>query len=186
MTRTVLIAAVALGMWGCDSGPQIRETNASVGEVAAKVRNAEGSFVRPGEWQSKVVIEQFDMPGMPPEAASQMKAAMAENQRHEFKTCLTPEDVKQPKGKFFGGEDECRYDHFNMGNGKIDAVMRCPGGPGPERVMKMAGTYGPERYDMRMTMTGSGSDGPAAAMTMKMRVESRRLGNCPAGSANAG
>ena len=67
---------------------------------------------------------------MPPEAAAQVKQAMAKNGSHEFTTCLTEEDVKQPKGKFFTGNEQCRYDHFTMGDGQIDAAMRCPSGQG--------------------------------------------------------
>jgi hypothetical protein len=184
MSRALVLLVCALPIAACDSSPQISETNASVDEVAAKVREASGgdNFVRPGEWQSKVVIEEFNIPGMPPEAVKQMRAAVAQNQQHSFKTCLTADDAKQPKGDFFTGNDQCRYDHFNMGGGKIDAAMRCPSGQGMTQLMTMTGTYGPNRYDMRMEMRGTGVDGPVAQMVMKMRVESTRLGNCSAES----
>ena len=41
--------------------------------------------------------------------------------------CLTPEQAKRPQGKFFNEQaaNNCRYDHFTMGGGKIDAAMRC-------------------------------------------------------------
>lgn len=189
MIKTILFLACILPLAACNSAPEINEKNASVDEVAAKVRAASnsGNFVRPGEWQSKVVIERFDIPGMPPEAVSQMRAAVAQNQQHSFNTCLTPEDVKQPKGKFFTGNEECRYDHFTMGNGKIDAAMRCPSGEGMTQLMTMTGTYGAEHYDMHLTMKGSGVEGPAANMVMKMRVESARVGECkPERMAQAG
>lgn len=186
MTKTILMLACALPLAACDNSPKINEKNASVDEVAAKVRAASGSgsFVRPGEWQSTVVIEQFDVPGMPPQAVEHMKSAVAQNRQHSFKTCLTPEEVKQPRGKFFTGNEQCRYDHFTMGDGKIDAAMRCPAGQGMTQKMTMTGTYGPERYDMRMTMKGEGVDGPAGKMTMRMRVESNRIGECKADMAN--
>lgn len=182
MTRQfALMVAAALLAGSCNRGPEIDEKNASVEEVAAKVRASSGkNFVRPGEWQSKVTIEQFDIPGMPPEAVKQMRAAVAQNQQHSFTSCLTPEDVEQPKGKFFTGNEQCRYDHFTMGNGKIDAAMRCPSGQGMTQVMTMTGTYSPDSYDMRMTMTGEGVEGPAGKMKMQMRVNSTRVGECSA------
>ncbi|MEO6433067.1 MAG: DUF3617 domain-containing protein [Sphingomicrobium sp.] len=180
MIRPLLLLMPLVTLAACNRAPEINEKNASVDEVAARVREASGnaSFVRAGEWQSKVVIEEFNIPGMPPEAIKQMKTAVAQNQQHSFKTCLTAKDVKQPKGTFFTGNKQCRYDHFTMGNGKIDAAMRCPSGQGMTQKMVMSGTYGPERYDMRMTMTGEGVEGPIAKMTMTMRVESTRAGDC--------
>ena len=136
------------------------------------------SMVRPGLWESKVTVEKFDVPGMPPEMASRMKTMMAENQEHGFKTCLTAEDVKKPKEDFFAGKNnECRYDHFTMGGGKIDAAMHC----GKGQTMQMAGTYSADSYQMQTSMTASGdkSDEPGG-MRMQMRVEAHRVGECSA------
>jgi len=185
MKAIVGIAACALALAACNRSPSIDAKNASVDEVAAKVRAASGSgsFVRPGEWQSNMTIDAFDIPGMPPEMVKRMKSAAAQNQQHEFTSCLTAEDVKQPKGKFFTGNEQCRYDHFTMGGGKIDAAMRCPSGQGMTQVMTMQGTYSPDQYQMRMTMKGEGVSGPVAGMTMQMRVNSKRIGECPAKTA---
>ena len=93
-------------------------------------------------------------------------------------TCLTPEDVKRPKEDFFAGKNnQCRYDHFTMGNGKIDAVMHCGKGDSAQ-VMQMAGTYSPDSYQLQMSMKASAARGEASGMAMKMRVESRRVGEC--------
>ena len=49
--------------------------------------------------------------------------------------------MKKPKEDFFAGKNsECRYDHFTMGGGKIDAMMHC-GKEGHGQTMRMAGTY---------------------------------------------
>lgn len=182
MKATLILGAAALALAACDNAPNIDEKNASVGDVAAQVRKASGSgrFVRPGEWQSQMTMEEFNIPGMPPEMVDKMKSAAAQTRQNEFKTCLTAEDVEQPEGKFFTGNDQCRYDHFTMGDGKIDAAMRCPSGKATTQVMTMQGTYGPDQYQMRMTMKAEGPSGPAAGMTMKMRVEAHRIGECSA------
>jgi hypothetical protein len=63
-----------------------------------------------------------------------------------------------------------------MGDGKIDAEMHCEQ-QGVSQRMTMAGSYGPEAYSMHMTSRSEG--GPAgAAMSMKMRVEAKRVGDC--------
>ena len=54
--------------------------------------------------------------------------------------------MKRPKEDFFAGKNnECRYDHFTMGGGKIDAAMHCGGKHGESQVMQMAGTYSPDK-----------------------------------------
>src|SRR6266550_1759443 len=155
MKIILCVIACALPLAACNKGPQVNEKNASVAEVAQKVREAgaDESFVRPGLWESKVTVENFEMPGMPPEMAQRMKTMMAQNQEHDNHSCLTPEDVKRPKEDFFAGKNnECRYDHFTMGGGKIDAAMRCGGQDGGS-VMQMAGTYSPDSYQMQTSMT---------------------------------
>jgi hypothetical protein len=180
MKYVLLFAAGAITLGGCDKSPKVDAKNATPAEVAQQVREsgADQSMVRPGLWQSKVTIEKFDVPGMPPEMASRMKTMMAENQPHDFETCLTPEDVKRPKEDFFAGKNnECRYEHFTMGGGKIDAAMQC----GKGQRMQMAGTYSPDRYQMQTSMTAAADKGdPQSGMNMQMRIEAHRVGECTA------
>jgi hypothetical protein len=175
-----LLIACIVPLAACNKGPEVHEKDASVAEVAQKVREAgaDQSFVRPGLWESKVTVEQFDMPGMPPEMQARMKTMMAQNQAHNFKTCLTAEDVKRPKEDFFAGKNnQCRYDHFTMGGGKIDAAMRC-GEHGGSQLMQMAGTYSPDSYQVQTSMKAQGGDKQEAGMSMRMRVEANRVGEC--------
>ena len=178
--RAITIAAIAVTT-ACNREPQVSATNASVAEVAEKVAKAGAgeSFVRPGLWESRVTIEQLSVPGMPTEMAAKMKSMMGEQASMASRQCLTPEDVKRPKADFFDkGGKECRYDRFNMGNGKIDAQMRC-GGSGATQVMQMAGTYSPDSYQMRMSNKMEASaQGANGAMDMRMRVDARRVGEC--------
>ena len=90
-----------------------------------------------------------------------MKSMMAQNQEHSSQNCLTPEDVKRPREDFFAGKNnECRYDHFTMGGGKIDAAMHCGGKHGESQAMQMAGTYSPESYQMQTSMKMDGGPAP--------------------------
>ncbi|MFL6751891.1 MAG: DUF3617 domain-containing protein [Sphingomicrobium sp.] len=183
MRKAAILVACALPLAACNKSPQVNEKNATTAEVANKVREAGGeqSMIHPGLWQSKVTIEKFDVPGMPAEMVQRMKAMMAERQPHGFETCLTPEDVRRPKEDFFaGGRNECRYDHFTMGSGKIDAMMRCGGDRGERQVMQMAGTYSPDSYQMQTSMKMEGGSEPGAGMSMTMRVEAQRVGACSA------
>src|SRR5688572_6768692 len=122
----IVLAAALLG--GCGGEPEVNVENASAEEVAEKVRAAGGSepFVRPGQWASTVTIESFDLPGAPPQMAEHMKRAFSERQPQKFESCLTAEEARKPKEDFFAGKNkQCRYDHFTMSGGKIDAKMNC-------------------------------------------------------------
>jgi hypothetical protein len=178
---TILLACALLSplaLAACNREPEVRASNASVEDVADKVADARGgdSLVRPGKWESRVQIEEFNLPGAPPSAAAAMRGI---NDRvHISEVCLKPEDTKRPKEDFFAGSNKnCRYDHFNMGNGKIDAVMKCTE-KGMSQVMAMEGTYGPNDYQMHMSMKAQGGPGPADGMTMKMRIDAKRVGAC--------
>ena len=176
--RAVVVAAV-LPLAACGAEPDVDVRNASVGEVANQVAGATKSddyFVRPGKWRSTMTFEEISAPNMPPQMAEQMKRSMTAGQTSE--SCLTPEDVKRPKEDFFTGADKsCRYDHFTMGGGKIDAKMRCSQ-DGASQEMEMAGTYSPDEYDMRMTTVMKGMPGPAGEMRMRMKIEAQRVGDC--------
>ena len=177
VNRAVLVLSLAIPLAACGSKPQVNEKNASVEEVADKVRAAsnDSGLVKPGKWLSTVTVEQIDMPGMPPQVAAQMKKMMVAK-AHTTESCLTREEAKQPQAKFFAGNDQCRYDHFTMGSGKIDAQMHCSAG-GTTQVMQMNGTYSPTQYQMHMkSQTEGGKAGEA--MTMQMTVDAKRLGQC--------
>lgn len=178
MRHFAMLIACAVPLAACDTEPDVNARNASVEDVAEQVADAGGSdsFVRPGKWQSKVQIEKFELPGAPPEVASGMRNMHQSAQVHE--QCLTAEEVKRPKEDFFAGANKnCRYDHFTMGGGKIDAVMKCSA-EGMAQTMAMQGTYGPDAYQMRMSMKANAGTGPAGGMTMTMKVDAKRVGEC--------
>lgn len=177
MKRLTLMLPALLA--ACHSQPTVTAQNASAAEVAAKLDAAGGSdaFVNPGHWKMTMTINDMTIPNMPPAMAQKMKGAMA-NAR-TFESCLTPEEAKKPKEGFFAGSNnQCRYEHFTMGGGKIDAAMQCNEQMG-SRTMKMTGTYGGDAYHMTIASTGSGAaNNPAAGMSMTMTMDAKRTGEC--------
>jgi hypothetical protein len=177
MKTIALLAMSVVPLAACNNSPEVHEENASIAEVQNKVAAAAGneSFVRPGRWESKVTVEEMAIPGMSGNMASQMNSSIGQVQTQA--SCLTPEEAKRPKEDFFAGDDKnCRYDRFNMADGKIDAVMKCSAG-GTSHTMTLNGAYTPETYNMRMAMEAGGGDA-AAGMRMKMRVDAKRVGEC--------
>lgn len=173
------IALPLIMLAACNTEPDIEMENASVAEVAGEMRKeGSSSFVNPGKWEQKATLLEIDAPGMPPEARQMMQKAMDQVQVHEV--CLTPEQAKSPKEDFFAGTDKnCRYEHFNWGGGKIDLKLNCKH-PQATQTMVMVGSYSPDNYTMTMTTTNAGG-GPGGKMTMKMKVDARRLGACDGG-----
>ena len=179
MKSWMYVVASTLVLAACNKGPEVHETNASVNEVAGKVRAAaaQEELIRPGEWESNTTVEEFSIPGMPAQFQEQMKKVMASNQMHSFKKCVTEAEVKRPKEDFFAGKNNnCRYDHFDMGGGKIDAVMNCSAKEGQQKVA-LNGTYSPESYDIHMQMSGQ-AEGMGGTMSMKSHTVSHRVGEC--------
>jgi hypothetical protein len=180
MKHAIVLLACALtpfALAACSSEPAVDARNANAEEVADKVAAAGSDrFVRPGKWQSRVQIEQFELPGAPAGVSNAMRSMMERSAVSE--SCLTPEEARRPKEDFFAGKNkDCRYDHFTMANGKIDAVMQCTS-DGKTHNMTMQGTYSPDAYQMRMTMEADGGGDAEGGLNMKMRVDAKRVGEC--------
>lgn len=182
MIRTFLLGGCALFAAGCDRGVELN--NASVEEVAASMRKsgADEKFIDPGKWQQSVSMLSIDAPAMPAEARAAMQQAMSKPQVNEV--CLTPEQAKSPREEFFTGKDQnCRYDHFKWGGGKIDLKLNCERS-NAQQTMALVGDYRPRSYSMTMTVTNRGS-APAEQLAMKMKVDARHVGPCTAKASDA-
>jgi len=177
----LFIACTALA--ACNKSPEIHEKNASiekVAEAANKANSVTGIFLHAGQWRLTGTMEEMNIPGMPASTQADVKRMMGEKNNFTMEYCLTPEEAKRPRGKFFGGKqsDNCRYESFDMVGGKIDAVMRCEGRPSGSMTMKISGTYSPDSYSTKAAMEVAG-DG-RGSMSMKMRSEAKRIGECDA------
>ena len=183
MRHCLVLLACTVALAGCNKGPDISVKNASIGEVAEKVRAAAGDsdLISPGRWETKVTLIDVDMPGMPPHFADRMKQTMAKVQAGAITTCMTEADIKKPKEDFFAGRSKnCRYDHFTMSGGKIDAQMTCSAGEQNGTMsMAMNGTYSSDEYEATMEMTTAAQPGSRmGGMKMKSHTESHRVGEC--------
>jgi hypothetical protein len=176
MNKLLLLAPLAL--CACNSGPSVEATNASAKEVADKVV-ASGAAPRmaPGRWEGTATITDMQIPGMPPEAAARMKGAMASG--NSFANCLTKEEAEKPTADFFAGANkDCRYDHFSMKGGRLDARMQCKSG-GMTINATMAGQFSSDNFQLTMTSKSEGTAGqPMTAHTMSMKMNARRTGEC--------
>lgn len=170
-----LLTACALPLAAChSSGPSINEKNVTAQQVANSLQQAtsEGLFFRPGKWISTITVDEMTIPGLSPQAQAMMKSAAMK--ATGFNSCLTPEQAKNPGAQFFSGKNNCRYDHFTMSGGKIDAKMVCTG-DSENDTFQMSGKYSADAYHMTM-VSNVGAGGQV--MTMRTHVDSRRVGDC--------
>jgi hypothetical protein len=179
MKHAIGVAASVLCLAACNKGPEVNLKNATGNQVAQAVSQSGvmggDTMVEPGLWRSKVSVLEMDIPGIPPAYQAKMKQSMAESRNQASSHCITAEDVKKPKADFFGADKSCHYAHFTMGGGKIDIQMVCSE-EGTTQTTNMAGTYTPTSYSMDMSSSGGG--GEAKGMSMKMHVDSQRVGEC--------
>lgn len=181
MKHAVCVIACSLILFACDNSSKVELRNATGNEVAKAVVQSgvmtSDRMIEPGLWQSKVTVLEMNVPGIPKQYAEKMKQSIAEHRNETSSHCVKPEDVKKPKEDFFGADKSCRYEHFTMGGGKIDIKMTCKE-EASTQTSDMSGTYTPTSYSMDMSMNGSG--GSESGMTMKMHVDSNRVGECTA------
>lgn len=151
--------------------------NASVDQVANEMRakQANEKFIDPGKWEQTVRLVSMDAPEMPDQVRTAMRNAMQTAQVHTV--CLSPEEAKSPREKFFTGKDDsCRYEHFKWGGGKVDLKLMCKR-PNGNQVMELTGDYAPRGYSMTMTATSAGG-AAQEQMKMVMKVDAKHVGAC--------
>ena len=167
----ILVAALALA--GCQGKDSVEAHDESVEAVAKKVAQSD---IRPapGRWEATMTIAKMEMPGLPPQAREMLTRQLGKPQT--FATCLTPEEAAKPDASFFQKAGEgCKYDHFSMKGGIIDARVSCDR-EGARQAMTMAGSYGTEKYDV--TVNSAGEAQPGVPMKLTMSIASRRVGAC--------
>lgn len=168
-----LLAALALA--GCDKGPSVKMTNASVDQVMNQ--QAAAVKMKPGEWEVTAEVADMKMTGAP--------AGMPQPQQTKVvtKNCLTPEQVEKPTAMFGQGmqqfKNSCVYDTFEMKGGKLEAKMHCDT-PGGQKVT--ANTEGSFSETSMSSETESTVSGLPNGMTMssKTKISGKRLGECKA------
>ena len=138
--------------------------NVSANEVANRLAAVS---IEPGLWETSSAIVGVSAPQLPYEVRRRMIGP-----RPSARGCITPERA----GRFIAGGN-CRYRQFSMTGGRMYGAMTCPALPRPT-IATMEGDYGPHRYSFSMRMETAMPDG--AAMSLDIRGQGRRIGDCPA------
>ncbi|CAN5384258.1 hypothetical protein BH09PSE3_BH09PSE3_18820 [soil metagenome] len=175
-----LIVLTPLLLLACNKGPQVSATNASVEDVAAQAQAA--MKIEPGLWTSSSELISIEMPGIKDKRmAETITNSMKANKAADFTHCVTPAETEKPSSEMFAGKanGQCKYDNFQMANGKIDASMTCTPSSGTMKML-MNGTYSSTAYEMTMNMTTTNAQIPGGGVSMTAHTKGARTGACKA------
>ncbi|EJU10842.1 hypothetical protein LH128_21810 [Sphingomonas sp. LH128] len=187
MKGRIMIAALsmmtgALVLGGCgskDDGEQAGSGGAPKSAEEVKHEAAKLDTPQPGQYRQTVEITRLEVPGMPKEAAEQMKSMMAAKQ--ESTICLTRADAEKGYRDMFRGVgkgNECSYSKFDVDGGRLDAQMDCQSAGDGKSTMTLNGTVRRDGSDVTVDMDTTGGPAPTGSMKMTIHLTTTRLGDC--------
>ena len=169
--KRVLLGAAVLALASCGEGATDVGEERSDGQIQMQA----------GKWKNTMVIEKFDMPGAPPEAAQFLQAMVGQETSNE--QCMTEDEVakgleEQAKGSM--DNEECTTEEFSAQGGKIKGRILCNAENGGTAKMTIDGDHTGTSMNMQMTAEIEDSSMPGGQATMVMRVTGERIGDCDA------
>lgn len=180
MRKYLIVAVAALAIAGCSKKDADADGDGKVSNEEAKAEMASGGAMamKPGEWEVKISFDSVEGPGVKPEMAK-MKVDQAKN-APSMKSCITKEQVEKPGGDFFGAPESanCTFDSLSRSSDTLKVKMTCKPTDKMVIVSTMDGKFAAETYTMNIEQKTEGT--PMGAVTMKGKIEGRRVGDCPA------
>ncbi|MBD3730497.1 MAG: DUF3617 domain-containing protein [Sphingomonadales bacterium] len=173
------LACLALG--ACSKTPDKPQTQAEMASEAKELTKP-----TPGQYTSKAELIEFDVPGLPPEQADQMKKMFAGMGAQEQSYCLTKEQADEgfeEAVRKMGEADknmDCKFDRFKVEGSQLDAQMSCDAKGRGKATMTMTGTLESEKQVMEMHVAQESPQIPGGKMNIGMKVTSTRTGECVA------
>ena len=151
--------------------------------VLAEARKLENPG--PGLYAVTTELASFDVPGASPEEADRLRDEMAKIDKKTTRLCVTEQQsaagFQQLLREFAEGLNgmQCGFANFEASAPRMNATLACTGTAGAQAGLTMAGTTSRNGYDVTMDLDASGPQIAGGAMTMRMRVVSKRAGDCP-------
>ena len=160
--RTALAAAMGI-LAACSPPAQQRETGASAPGAGS---------MQPGQYRTTVTL--LELPGVDPQSLD-ATPTVSEN-------CVTSSDVSDfTRGATADSNagETCARNSMSTAGGRIQGETSCTG-PNGTRTLQISGAYTATRIDMEINST---IDMPGVGpSTMRLRMASERIGDCPAGT----
>lgn len=180
MRAIVLATCAALALAGCGGEPDQPKSDEEVMQAADRLVKP-----RPGLYRTSAELIEFEIPGIPPAQAAQMRDMAAGLQGRDRTQCLTQADAdegfERVVRRFGEGQQgvTCAFTRFDAAGSDLDALLACTGQDGVQAEMTIDGTLEEERSEMRMAIVQQAAAIPGGEMRMTMEVTSERVGDCP-------
>jgi len=180
MKRILLIGAASLAIAACSSGDADKDGDGNVSTQEASAEMADGGKMNltPGEYEMTISFSEIDAPGIPAEAAGMMKEQMAKGMT--VKNCVTEEQIENPGADMFGGQndDSCKVDSLDRSGDSMKLQMTCSPQGDMKMVSNLEGSFAKDSYTMNIEQQMTGM--PTGDMTLKGKIDAKRIGDCPA------
>lgn len=178
--RHLLVAPTLLLLGACnlsgdDAGQAEQPSDAQILERAGKLEQPV-----PGLYRSITRMTAYELPGAPPAEARLARERMAGVEPQESQSCLSAEEAKSGYQSMLQSlqDGECRFDSFTTSGAKMSAVMRCASPDGGSSVITMDGVGRSTESSMELAIEQQGLTIPGGTATIRLTVESRRIGDC--------
>jgi len=139
-----------------------------------------GGPMQAGQWEHRIDVVDLAFPGTPPTPQLDAQIAAAKKDPRVNSLCADGHELSapEPRAVFEKMGQDCRYDSIAIGNGKLDARLRCktPDGGG-DLSNHVTGTYDAGKFAMTMRIEMSYASA-AQNMKMTMALSGRRTGEC--------
>jgi hypothetical protein len=139
-----------------------------------------GAPMHAGQWEHRIEVVDLAYPGEPSTPELDARIAAAKKDPRVTSLCADGHELSapEPRAVFEKMGSSCHYDSIAIGNGKLDARLRCktPDGGG-DLLNHVTGTYDADRFAMTMRIEMRYPE-PGQGMKMTMALAGRRTGEC--------
>jgi hypothetical protein len=104
--------------------------------------------------------------------------AQLQGQQRAVRECLTPEEAASPSGGFDMGQGACKFEQYEMKQGRLTALGKCADPQQGEMTMRVSGSFTPQQVDSTQDVFFN-APGGAGNIAIKMGVMRKRVGECP-------
>ena len=167
--RTLAAIGLTFAMSSCSQPAQAPGSDNNAGGGGAAMANS----IQPGQYRTTVTMLEMNIPGVSSTNIN-MEPTTSED-------CVTSSDVADfTSGSMVDADsgETCTQSSMQTGGGRIQGEASCTGEYGT-RTMQINGTYTSNHVEMDISSTATVPNGQ---MTQRMRIETDRIGECPAGA----
>lgn len=139
----------------------------------------------PGLYEQTTEILSAEVPGASPAEADRLRDQLTGIGKKTARLCVTEEQAaggfEQLAREMAEGINamQCGFTRFEASAPRMNATLACTGADEAKAGLTMAGTTSAQGYDVTMDLDASGPNIAGGSMTMRMRVVSQRVGDCP-------